>query len=354
MARHHHRYVLCFYNNLKACTRVSVPSVSSLSPPAFPLRPVLVIGGPTASGKSGLALRLAQSCDGIIINADSMQVYAELRIITARPTAAEEALVPHRLYGIVSAAERMSAARWREQALGAIDAAHAEGRLPIIVGGTGLYLRSLMQGLSDIPDIPATVRAEAMALQAAHGSPFLHDELAKVDPVTAARLHPTDSQRLIRAWEVWLATGRSISAWQANPPSGAPAHLGFTTLVVEPPRDRLYAQCDRRFTLMLAEGALEEVAEFDRLGLDPSLPAVKALGVPELRALLRREMALVEATARAQQMTRNYAKRQLTWFRNQMGAAQRVDPIALADRTVYEKFYDNIMSGMTQKISRTG
>lgn len=332
---------------------MSVPVAPSLSPQGVVRRPVLVIGGPTASGKSGLALRLAQTGNGTIINADSMQVYAELRIITARPSAAEEAVVPHHLYGVVSAAERMSAARWRALALDAIDAAHAVGRLPIIVGGTGLYLRSLMQGLSDIPEIPPTIRAEAMAIQAEQGSPFLHGELAKVDPVTAARLHPTDSQRLIRAWEVWRATGRSISDWQADPPRDAPTHLAFTTLVVEPPRARLYAQCDRRFELMLAEGALAEVAAFDRLDLDPALPAAKALGVPELRALARGEITLEEATTRAQQMTRNYAKRQLTWFRNQVGAAQRVDPITLTDRTVYEKFYDNIMSGMTQKISKT-
>lgn len=325
------------------------------SPPSAPsARPVLVIGGPTASGKSGLALRLARDADGVVINADSMQVYAELRIITARPSPADEAAVPHRLYGIVPSSIRMSAARWRELALAEIDAAHGAGRLPIVVGGTGLYLRSLMSGLSDIPDIPAETRQAAMDLQADIGSVALHARLAEIDPVTAVRLHPTDSQRLIRAWEVIQATGRSISDWQAAPPRDVPTHLAFTSLVVEPPRDRLYAQCDSRFDLMLAEGALAEVAAFDALGLDPSLPACKALGVPELRALLLGELTPADATARAQQMTRNYAKRQLTWFRNQMKDAFRVDPHNLSDDASYKKFYDNIMSGMTQKISKSG
>lgn len=331
-----------------------VPTLPPSPPSPSSARPVLVIGGPTASGKSGLALRLAQDANGVVINADSMQVYAELRIITARPSAADEAAAPHRLYGIVPSSIRMSAARWRELALAEINAAHAIGRLPIIVGGTGLYLRSLMSGLSEIPDIPPAVRQAAMDLQADIGSVALHARLAAVDPVTAARLHPTDSQRLIRAWEVIQATGRSISDWQAAPPVDVPTHLAFTTLVVEPPRDRLYAQCDRRFDLMLGEGALAEVAAFDALGLDPSLPAGKALGVPELRALLHGEMTAAEATARAQQMTRNYAKRQLTWFRNQMQDALRVDPQNLSDSASYKKFYDNIMSGMTQKISKSG
>ena len=290
----------------------------------------------------------------MVINADSMQVYADLRIITARPSVADEGRVPHRLYGVVPASVRMSAARWRELALAEIDAAHAAGRLPIVVGGTGLYLRSLMNGLSDIPEIPATVRQAAMDLQAGIGSAALHARLAEIDPITAARLHPTDSQRLVRAWEVIQATGRSISDWQAAPPTGAPSHLTFTTLVVEPPRDRLYVQCDRRFVMMLTEGALAEVAAFDALDLDPSLPAAKALGVPELRALLHGQMNPSDATARAQQMTRNYAKRQLTWFRNQMREALRVDPHNMSDSASYKKFYDNIMSGMTQKISKTG
>ncbi|MQP65562.1 tRNA (adenosine(37)-N6)-dimethylallyltransferase MiaA [Niveispirillum sp. SYP-B3756] len=322
-------------------------TVADSSFPQGDTKPVLVIGGPTASGKSGLALALARHANGVVINADSMQVYRELHLITARPSAADEAAAPHRLYGIVPAAERMSAARWRELALAEIDQAHGDGRLPIVVGGTGLYLRALMQGLSDIPDTPPEIRTAAMELQADIGSPALHARLAVVDPATAARLHPTDSQRLIRAWEVWQATGRSISDWQAAPPEAAPNHLHFRPLVVEPPRDRLYAQCDARFVTMLQQGALAEAEALDRLGLDPTLPAMKALGVPELRAVLHGQMDLPTATARAQQMTRNYAKRQLTWFRNQMGAAPRVDPLNISQESAFKKFYDRFMSGMT-------
>lgn len=328
-------------------------NASSAHSPTQP-RPVLVIGGPTASGKSGLALAFAKRAGGVVINADSMQVYADLRVVTARPSEADEAEAPHTLYGVVPASVRMSAARWREMALAEIERAHAEGRLPIVVGGTGLYLRSLMQGLSDIPDVPAEVRLAAMALQAEIGSPALHERLAAIDPVTAARLHPTDSQRLIRAWEVFQATGRSISDWQAAPPTDVPTHLSFTTLVVEPPRDRLYAQCDRRFLMMMAQGAVEEVAALMAQGLDPALPACKALGVPEIAAILSGAMTPEAATERAQQLTRNYAKRQLTWFRNQMPAAVRLDSMELATDTAFAKFYDRIMTGMTKNIAKTG
>lgn len=328
-------------------------NASSAHIPAEP-RPVLVIGGPTASGKSGLALAFAKRAGGVVINADSMQVYADLRVVTARPSVADEADAPHTLYGVVPASVRMSAARWRELALAEIDRAHAIGLLPIVVGGTGLYLRSLMQGLSDIPDIPADVRQAAMDLQAAIGSPELHARLAAVDPVTASRLHPTDSQRLIRAWEVFQATGRSISDWQATPPTDVPTHLSFTTLVVEPPRPRLYAQCDQRFLTMLEQGAEAEVAALMAQGLDPVLPAMKALGVPEIAAILSGAMEREPAIIKAQQLTRNYAKRQLTWFRNQMSAAVRLDSTELATEMAFTKFYDRIMTGMTKNIAKTG
>lgn len=317
-------------------------------------RPVLVIGGPTASGKSGLALSLATRGGGVVINADSMQVYADLRVITARPSTLDEAEVPHRLYGVVPASVRMSAARWRELALAEIDRAHAAGCLPIVVGGTGLYLRSLMHGLSDIPDTPPDIRQAAMDLQAEIGSPALHARLALVDPVTASRLNPTDSQRLIRAWEVVQATGRSISDWQADPPVDAPTHLSFTTLLVEPPRPRLYAQCDQRFLTMLEQGAEAEVVALMAQNLDPALPAMKALGVPEIAATLSGTLDRATATTKAQQLTRNYAKRQMTWFRNQMPAALRLDPVELASETVFAKFYDQIMTGMTKNITKMG
>ncbi|WP_114395439.1 tRNA (adenosine(37)-N6)-dimethylallyltransferase MiaA [Oleisolibacter albus] len=312
---------------------------------------VLVIGGPTASGKSGLALALAERAGGTVINADSMQVYDLLRVVTARPDAAEMARAPHRLYGVVSPAVRMSAAAWRDLALAEIRAARDAGRLPIVVGGTGLYLRTLMHGIADIPDIPAEVRAAALALQQQVGSPGLHALLAGRDPETAARLAPGDTQRLVRAWEVLEATGRSIRQWQAQAAADRPADLAFLTVVADPPRDRLYARCDRRFLQMLEQGALEEVRQLDRLGLDPELPAMKALGVPELRGLLQGRLDLATATATAQQMTRNYAKRQVTWFRHQLVAAHRVDPADLSASAGLEKFYDQIMAGMTQIIS---
>ncbi|HYC01733.1 MAG TPA: tRNA (adenosine(37)-N6)-dimethylallyltransferase MiaA [Azospirillaceae bacterium] len=302
---------------------------------------MLVIGGPTASGKSGLALALAERLGGTVINADSMQVYAELRIVTARPGPGDEARAPHRLYGVVPASVRMSAARWRELALAEIAAAQASGRLPVVVGGTGLYLRALMEGLSDIPPIPEDVRAAAKDLHARLGGEAFHAELSRRDPAGAAKLFPGDTQRLVRAWEVIEATGRTLGDWQAAGRETAP-DLDFHTLVVEPPRDRLYAACDARFLIMLEQGALEEVRMLATQGLDEDLPVMKALGVPELLAHLRGQATLAEATARAQQLTRNYAKRQTTWFRHQMGAARRVDPGAQGSLAAMSQLYDTI------------
>jgi tRNA dimethylallyltransferase len=292
------------------------------------VRPVLLIGGPTASGKSGLALALARRLDGTVINADSMQLYAELRVLTARPGPAEEAEAPHRLYGVVPAAEAMSAARWRALALAEIAAAHAAGRLPILVGGTGLYFAALTRGLADIPPVEAAVRQAARERHARLGGPAFHAELAARDPDSGARLQPGDTQRLLRAWEVLEATGRPLSHWQGAGRIGPPPELAFLSLVVDPPRPLLYAACDCRFAQMLRQGALDEVRALAALGLDAGLPAMKALGVPELRDHLSGRLGLAEATERVQQMTRNYAKRQVTWFRHQMPEAPRFDPFA--------------------------
>ncbi|HTY69188.1 MAG TPA: tRNA (adenosine(37)-N6)-dimethylallyltransferase MiaA [Alphaproteobacteria bacterium] len=282
--------------------------------------PVVVIGGPTASGKSALALGLAERLNGIVINADAMQVYHELRVLTARPTPDEEVRVPHRLYGVLSAAQRCTVARWRRLALAAIAGARREGRLPIVVGGTGLYLKALMEGLARVPDIPAEVRAQAKARHAAVGSQGLHAELSRLDPEMAARLKPGDSQRLIRAWEVITATGQSLAAFQQA--ILAPPKLWFVPIRLLPPREALYAACDARCRRMLAEGALDEVRALRALGLDPDLPAMKALGLRELMACLDGEVSRTAALAAFQQATRNYAKRQLTWFRHQMPQAQ--------------------------------
>ena len=274
----------------------------------------VIVAGPTCSGKSALALGLARSLGGVVINADSMQIYRELRILTARPTPAEEGLAPHALYGVRPAAEAGSAAWWRAAALAAMSAAHAAGRLPILCGGTGLYFASLTDGLADIPEIPAAARAEARRLLAEHGPAALHDALAKVDQATAARLRPQDSQRLARAWEVWRATGRGLAAWQQA--GGTPAPWRFTALLLDPPRPELRAAISTRFAAMLSAGALDEISALLALGLDPALPAMRAHGVPELTAHLRGALTLDAAARRAELVTAQYTKRQATWFRH--------------------------------------
>jgi tRNA dimethylallyltransferase len=277
---------------------------------------VLLIAGPTASGKSALALALAERHGGVVINADSMQVYRELSILTARPTPADEARAPHRLYGIVSAAEAYSVARWLAAARAEIDAAIDAGRPAIVVGGTGLYFQALTQGLSPIPDVSDAVRAEARALAAELGSAGLHARLAEVDPEGAARLRPSDPQRLIRAWEVWAGTGRPLTHWQALPPDPPGLALPWRGLVLAPERSWLYARCDTRLDAMVAQGALDEVRTL--ADLDPTLPARRALGVPELLRHVQGEIDLETALSAARTATRRYAKRQLTWLRNKM------------------------------------
>jgi tRNA dimethylallyltransferase len=285
---------------------------------SMPETTVIVVGGPTASGKSALALDLAEEFNGTVINADSMQIYRELSVLTARPTATDEARAPHRLYGALSGSERCSAARWQAMALEEIRTAKASGRVPIVVGGTGLYLRALMEGLADIPPVPADIRARSRDLHASVGSPGLHALLAERDPETAARLKPGDTQRLLRAVEVLEATGRSITAWQSDPASGPPTGLRFLPIVVDPPREFLYAACNGRFDRMIELGALDEVRVLMALDLPADLPVMKALGVPELSSYLAGEIDLATAAASARQSTRRYAKRQGTWFRHQL------------------------------------
>ncbi len=284
--------------------------------------PVVIVTGPTAGGKSGLALDLAEAFDGVVINADSMQVYRELEILTARPGPAALARAPHRLYGTLPGHQRCSAGRWRTLALAEIAAAHAAGKLPLVVGGTGLYLRALIEGLAEVPEIPVAVREAAEARHRELGGPGLHAELAARDPAMAARLEPGDSQRLIRAWEVLEATGRSLAAWQAERVVGGEAGrqsraCRFLRLVRLPPRAALYAACDARFRAMIERGALEELRHLRELGLDPRLPVMRALGVRELGRHLDGAESLDAAIAQAQQATRNYAKRQMTWLRTQ-------------------------------------
>ena len=304
-------------------------------------QPVVLVGGPTASGKSALAVALAESFAGTVINADSMQVYRDLRVLTARPGPDELTRAPHRLYGVLPAEDVCSAARWRDLAVAEIADAHAAGRLPILVGGTGLYLRTLTEGIVELPEIPGDLRSEARALCERIGAPALHARLAARDPVMARRLAPGDRQRLIRAWEVIEATGRSLADWQAAAPAVAPG-LEFASVVLLPPRAAVYAACDKRFDAMLAAGALDEVGALVARGLDPDLPAMKALGVPALRAHLRGELSLEEAAAKARQATRNYAKRQSTWFRHQMPGAR------IWNEKFSERFLDEIFSFIRQ------
>lgn len=281
-----------------------------------PETPVIVIGGPTASGKSALAVEIASRLGGAVVNADSMQVYRELRVLTARPDDDDMARVPHLLYGVLPAAERCSAARWRALAEDAIAGLRGRGLVPVVVGGTGLYLRALMEGIADLPPLPEEVRRRARELRERLGPDAFHADLAARDPAMAGRLSPADTARTLRAWEVLEATGRSLADWQADP-AAAPRGMRFLPIFVDPPRDLLYARCDARFVAMMGQGALEEVRALDALGLDLDLPAMKALGVPELRAHLRGRLSLEEAVARAQMLTRRYAKRQVTWFRHQ-------------------------------------
>lgn len=278
-------------------------------------RRLLALFGPTASGKSALAVAAAQAFGGVVINADSMQIYRELPILSAAPTAGDRAKVPHRLYGVLSAAEPCSAGRWRALALSEIEAAWTAGRLPIVVGGTGLYLNALLRGLSPLPDIPDDIRQAARDLLAEIGPAALHGRLAERDPDTAARLVPSDPQRVVRAWEVLMATGRPLSAWQTEPPTGALAAPALL-ITLEPAREILYPAIDRRFLAMLEAGALEEVRALK--DMTPSLPALRALGIPELRAYLEGSLALPRAIAAAQAATRHYAKRQFTWARHQL------------------------------------
>ena len=282
------------------------------------ISPVIIVAGPTASGKSALALELAAARGGTIINADSQQIYRDLMILSARPDPAAMARVPHRLYGFLDAAERGSVALWRERALIEIAAARAAMRVPFLVGGTGLYLRALARGLAPVPAIPASVRAEAAELYDELGGAEFRERLAALDPDAATRLPPGDRQRLLRAWEVVRATGQPLGEWQRGAPATAP--LRFATILIMPPREALYAACDRRFEQMIAKGALDEAAALVARGLPADLPAMKAVGVPELMRHLRGEIPLPEAVAEAQRATRRYAKRQMTWFRHQIVA----------------------------------
>jgi tRNA dimethylallyltransferase len=288
--------------------------------------PAILIAGPTASGKSALALKLAEKLGGVVINADSMQVYRDLHIITARPSAADEVLAPHLLYGHVDAGAAYSAGAWCVDAGGALAQAARAARVPIVVGGTGLYFETLTKGIAPVPTIADDVRAAVRARLEAKGAAALHAELAGVDPAMAERLLPGDPSRITRALEVVLATGRSLSDWhaQAQAPVLDPAHA--VKIFLRADRTELKRRIENRFATMLATGAIEEVRALAARQLDPSLPAMKAHGVPWLIRYFNAEISLAGAAAGGVRDTWRYTKRQATWFRNRMPDWSWTDP----------------------------
>ena len=287
---------------------------------------VILLSGPTASGKSVLALALAEKLGGTIINADSMQVYRDLRLITARPSAEEERRVPHRLYGHVDAAENYSVGAWRSEAVLQLAAAERESRVAIVVGGTGLYFNALTRGLAAMPPIPKRIRDEVRGRLKAEGAAALHDELQRLDAAGAARLNRGDGARVSRALEVMLATGRSILDWHEDTTSSGADFQPAVKIFLSPDRGELASRIDARFDAMIEAGAIEEVRALMTRSLDPSLPAMKAHGVPWLIRQLKDEITLAEAAEGAKRDTRQYTKRQATWFRNQLPEFAWVEP----------------------------
>ena len=290
-----------------------------------------MIAGPTASGKTALALRAAEAIGGEIVNADALQLYRDLSILSARPTEKDEARVSHHLFGVADAADGWSVGRWLQAAAEVLQEIARRGRPAVIVGGTGLYFKALTQGLAEMPAVPPEARAAARETFDRLGEAAFRAELRAKDPEAEARIAPGDRQRLTRAFEVHAATGRPLSAWQAAT-TPAVALGDWRAVVLEPPREALYVRCDARFEAMARAGALEEARALMARRLSPELPAMKAVGVRELAAHLAGEISLAEAIALGQQQTRRYAKRQLTWFRNQTPDWPRLDAVDPEDR----------------------
>ncbi|MFV0625463.1 tRNA (adenosine(37)-N6)-dimethylallyltransferase MiaA [Sphingomonas sp. ac-8] len=304
-----------------------------------PLPKVALIAGPTASGKSALAIAVAERRRGTVINADSAQVYRDLRVLSARPSEAEEAQVPHRLFGHVDGGEDYSAARWAAEARDTIDATVAEGRLPVLVGGTGLYLRTLLDGIAPVPEIDPGIRAEVRALPVAEA----HAELARLDPPAAHRLRASDTTRVARALEVARSTGRPLAEWQAARTGGIGDRINPIPLVLLPDRAWLVERCDRRLAAMFASGAIEEVrALLARDDLSADSPVRRAIGVPQIADYVVGNTSFDAALAEARLATRQYAKRQYTWFRNQPPPDwQRTSE---TETCKLERFFERILS----------
>jgi tRNA dimethylallyltransferase len=298
----------------------ALPKIDSESP-IMTQQSIILIGGPTASGKSAFAMKVARETKGTIINADAMQVYKGLPLLTAQPNARDRAEIPHLLYEVMDAGESSSAGKWLVEAHKAIAQTFGEGRTPILVGGTGMYFSALLGGLADIPAIPESIRNSAESLYAKEGEAKFRALLALRDPESATRIARNDRQRLIRAYEVVIHTGKALGEWQKRQTDkGLSPHLQPLVShvhVLMPSREELYAACDARFLKMIENGAIEEVKKLAARNLSPSLSSMKILGVRELSAYLKGQASLEDAIKKAQQMTRNYAKRQVTWFRNQ-------------------------------------
>ncbi|WP_332768387.1 tRNA (adenosine(37)-N6)-dimethylallyltransferase MiaA [Phenylobacterium sp.] len=292
---------------------------------------IWLIAGPTASGKSALALRLAETIGGEIINADALQLYADLRVLSARPSPEEEAQAPHHLFGVADAGDGWSVGRWVRAATGVLNEIAGRGRPAVVVGGTGLCFSALTLGLADIPAVPRETRDQAQAEFEGLGENAFRARLADRDPAAAARIAPGDRQRLVRAWEVFAATGTALSDWQGQTRPVLAAEA-WRAVALEPPREALYARCDARLAAMIGQGALDEVAALAARNLSPDLPAMKAVGYRELAAHLRGETSLETAITAAQRETRRYAKRQSTWLRGQMTAWPRIDAVEPEDQ----------------------
>jgi tRNA dimethylallyltransferase len=312
------------------------------------LKPVVIIAGPTACGKTKLALEIAETFDGEIVNADSMQVYEELRILTARPSDEEMARVPHHLFGCLSVSERCSAGRWLGMAQAALADIHDRGKLPIIVGGTGLYLKALTDGLAPIPEVPAEIFEGVQAHFDDVGGERFKTELALVDAAAAERLPATDRQRLIRAAAVFAATGQTLSDWQKAQTSAPGYAARYGTVLLMPPRDEMYDAINKRFDQMMDLGAMAEAKAFAELGIADDLPSARAVGVAELLREIRGEIALETAVSKAKTASRNLAKRQMTWFRRQI----RAD--LTSDEKYMERDNDRIFSFIRQFVLTEG
>lgn len=292
-----------------------------------------IIAGPTASGKSALAIERAIDLNGAVINCDSRQIYNALPILSAQPSEEDKRQVPHHLYGTAHPNETVSAGSWREMAVPLIEKLLAEGIAPIITGGNGLYIKTLMEGISPIPEVPPDIRLRAIERQKELGNPAFHAELEKRDPATAAQYHPMHTARLIHAWEILEATGKPLAEWQAIPKMAPPDEWMFDVTIVMPEREKLYAQCDKRFVQILDAGAMEELEAFDKQveagDISRDSVMIKTVGATALRALREGRISREDAITLAQTETRQYAKRQTTWFKNQVKPQKNIAKISV-------------------------